>query len=124
MTNPDEVKGIPEDVLEAAAEAKADGESGWKFTLHAPSYVPVMQYADHRRVARDPVPGVRHPRASEQNPGGTTPRSSEILQLRRELARLLDFGSHRPIRSNRRWRRAAGGARFPARAARQGEAIR
>jgi len=34
--------GIPEDVLAAAREAaQAEGRSGWKFTLHAPSYQPV-----------------------------------------------------------------------------------
>lgn len=33
------LKGIPSDVLQAAAEAaKEDGKTGWKFTLHFPSY--------------------------------------------------------------------------------------
>ena len=43
------VAGIPPDVLEAAREAaQQDGNPGWKFTLHAPSYVPLMQYAEDR----------------------------------------------------------------------------
>src|SRR6185503_12015900 len=43
--------GIPEDVLHAAREAaQKDGKDGYKFTLHAPSYLPVMQYADDRAL--------------------------------------------------------------------------
>src|SRR5262245_55437840 len=47
----DRIKGIPEDVLQAAREAaEKDGKPGWKFTLHAPSYMPVMQYAEDRAL--------------------------------------------------------------------------
>ena len=43
------IAGIPEDVLQAAREAaQKDGKPGWKFTLHMPSYLPVMQYGDDR----------------------------------------------------------------------------
>ena len=38
------IAGIPDDVLHAAREAaEKEGRPGWKFTLHAPSYMPVMQ---------------------------------------------------------------------------------
>jgi len=48
---PEELTGIPEDVLEAAQEAaRQDGKEGWKFTLQMPSYLPVMQYADNRTL--------------------------------------------------------------------------
>ena len=43
--------GIPADVVQTAREAaQQDGKPGWKFTLHAPSYLPVMQYADDRAL--------------------------------------------------------------------------
>ncbi len=53
--------GIPEDVLQTADEAaKADQlaaqagsekkGAGWKFTLHFPSYLPVLQYAQNREL--------------------------------------------------------------------------
>ncbi len=43
--------GIPQDVLEFARDAASQaGRQGWKFTLHMPSYVPVMQYADDRKM--------------------------------------------------------------------------
>jgi len=96
VTNAEDVAGIPGDVLEAAAEAaREEGNGGWKFTLHAPSYIPVMQYADHR-VLRETLYRAYVTRASEY--GATEwdngPLMSQILQLRRELAKLLDFRSY------------------------------
>src|SRR5262249_28135587 len=45
------IKGIPDDVLMAAKEAaQKDGKEGWKFTLHMPSYLPVMQYGEDRAL--------------------------------------------------------------------------
>ncbi|MCC6609205.1 MAG: M3 family metallopeptidase [Burkholderiales bacterium] len=63
-----ELAGIPDDVLEGAREAAArDGREGWKLTLQAPSYVPVMQYADSRRL-RERVYHAYNTRASEEYP--------------------------------------------------------
>ena len=46
-----ELAGLPDDVCQAAREAaEKDGKTGWKFTLLMPSYMPVMQYADSRRL--------------------------------------------------------------------------
>src|SRR5690606_35839354 len=43
--------GLPQDVIATArAAAEKDGKPGWKFTLHMPSYLPVMQYAEDREV--------------------------------------------------------------------------
>ena len=94
--NPEELKGIPDDVLQAAAEAaKVDGKHGWKFTLHAPSYLPVMQYADNRGL-REVMYRAYVTRASEfgKPEWDNTALIAEILKLRRELAALLDFGSY------------------------------
>jgi oligopeptidase A len=72
--------GIPDDALEAAREAaEKDGKPGWKFTLQAPSYLPVMQSTPRRsrtRAACKPTRGEstasRPPRTS--SPAGTIPR--------------------------------------------------
>lgn len=43
-----EIAGLPADVAQAArAAAEADGQVGYKLTLKMPSYLPVMQFADH-----------------------------------------------------------------------------
>ena len=96
VTAPSDTAGIPEDVLAAAREAaQADGKPGWKFTLHAPSYLPVMQYADNRGL-RELMYRAYVTRASEfgKPEWDNTPLIAEILQLRREQARLLGFASY------------------------------
>jgi oligopeptidase A len=96
VTEPAEVAGIPADVLAAAREAaQADGKTGWKFTLHAPSYLPVMQYAD-RRGLRELMYRAYVTRASEfgKPEWDNSPLIVEILRLRREQARLIGFKSY------------------------------
>jgi oligopeptidase A len=91
-----QVAGLPKDVLEAAREAaRADGRDGWKFTLHAPSYLPVLQYADYRPL-RELMYHAFVTRAAElgKTEWDNTPLISQILKLRRELAQLLGFASY------------------------------
>ncbi|KAG0086412.1 hypothetical protein BGZ92_008144, partial [Podila epicladia] len=63
-----ELKGLPDDDRAAArAAAEEKGESGWHFTLHFPSYFPVMQYATHRPL-REALYRAYVTRASELGP--------------------------------------------------------
>ncbi|TMH34460.1 MAG: M3 family metallopeptidase, partial [Betaproteobacteria bacterium] len=87
--------GVPEDVLEAAEEgARKDGREGWKFTLHAPSYGPLMQYAENRDL-REKLYRAHVTRASEfGNPRfDNTSIIVRELRLRKEKARLLGYKS-------------------------------
>jgi oligopeptidase A len=96
VVDPAGITGIPEDVLQTAREAaEADGVQGWKFTLQAPSYLPVLQYADSRPL-RELIYRASVVRASEFGKAewNNTPLISEILKLRREMAQLLGFGSY------------------------------
>src|SRR5205823_12994939 len=93
------IAGLPEDVLHAAREAAhAEGKAGWKFTLHAPSYMPVMQYADDRRL-RETLYRETVTRASEfgKPEWDNTPLIARIVELRRELARLLDYRNYAEV---------------------------
>ncbi|MHB1233032.1 MAG: M3 family metallopeptidase [Burkholderiales bacterium] len=95
----EEVAGLPADVLQAAQEAAAaDGKPGWKFTLHGPSYMPVMQYADHRAL-REEIYRAYTTRASEfgKPEWDNTPLITQILRLRQEAARLLGFKSYAEV---------------------------
>jgi oligopeptidase A len=90
------VAGIPADVLEAAREAAAkDGKAGWKFTLHAPSHMPVMQYAQDRELRRT-MYRESVTRAAEfgKPEWDNTPLIARILALRSEAARLLGYASY------------------------------
>jgi len=87
--------GVPEDVLEAAEEgARKDGQEGWKFTLHAPSYGPLMQYAENRDL-REKLYRAHVTRASEF--GNLELDNTSIivreLRLRKEKAQLLGYKS-------------------------------
>ena len=96
VSDPAQTRGIPPDVLAAAREAaQADGKSGWKFTLHAPSYLPVMQYAEHRAL-RELMYRAYVTRASEfgKPEWDNTALIVDIVKLRREQARLLDFATY------------------------------
>ena len=97
--------GIPEDVLQAAKEAaeadklaaKAGNENigaGYKFTLHFPSYLPVLQYADNREL-RETLYRAYATRASEfcKPEFDNTPIITQLLKLREEEAKLLDFNN-------------------------------
>jgi oligopeptidase A len=85
--------GLPEDVLRAAEEAaRRDGREGWKLTLQAPSYGPVMQYAENRAL-RERLYRAHVTRASELgNPQlDNTSIIARELRLRKEKARLLGY---------------------------------
>ena len=84
--------GIPPDVLEAARQGEA---RRWKFTLHMPSYLPVMQYAEDRAL-REAMYRAYATRASEFGRAelDNTPVMARILPLRREAARLLGYASY------------------------------
>jgi len=84
--------GIPRDVLEAARQGEA---RRWKFTLHMPSYLPVMQYAQDRAL-REAMYRAYATRASEfgRTELDNTPIMARILPLRREAARLLGYASY------------------------------
>jgi len=95
----EQVLGIPADALQAAAEAaSADAKTGWKFTLHAPSYMPVMQYASYRPL-REELYQAYTTRASEfgKPEWDNTALIQQILQLRQEAAQLLGFNSYAEV---------------------------
>ncbi|MEQ1487090.1 MAG: M3 family metallopeptidase [Methylotenera sp.] len=94
--------GIPEDVLQTAKEAAAEDEKvGYKFTLHFPSYLPVLQYAQNREL-RETLYRAYATRASEfskpDEDGNikwdNTPIISQILKLKLEAAQLLGFANY------------------------------
>jgi len=91
--------GLPDYARDAAREvAEKAGVDGWKFTLHAPSYGPVMQYAENRDL-RARLYRAYATRAAEIDNGYSKPEwdngplMKRILELREEDARMLGFGN-------------------------------
>ncbi|HZX33181.1 MAG TPA: M3 family metallopeptidase [Rhodocyclaceae bacterium] len=103
ITDESLLAGLPEDAKEAArASAKNAGVEGWRFTLHAPSYGPVMQYADNRDL-RARLYRAYATRAAEFHDGASkpewdnTPLMGRILELRQEEAEMLGYQNYAEI---------------------------
>ena len=91
-----ELVGVPEDVVQVAAEAaKAEDKLGYKFTLHFPSYIPVLQYGDNRNL-RETLYRAYATRASEfgKPEFDNTAVISKILQLKLQASQLLGFANY------------------------------
>ena len=102
VDNVADLAGIPADAIEAALEAaKAEGKAGYKFSLHFPSYLPVLQYAENRAL-RETLYRAYATRASELskpdengNPKwDNTQLISDILKLKKEEAQTLGFNNY------------------------------
>ena len=96
VENVGDLAGLPADAIEAALEAaKADGKTGYKFSLHFPSYLPVLQYCDNRAL-RETLYRAYATRASEfSNPEwDNTSLISDILKLKKEEAQMLGFKNY------------------------------
>ena len=90
-----ELAGMPEDVLQTAHEAaKADDKAGYKFTLHFPSYLPALQYADNREL-REKLYRAYATRASEfgKPEFDNTSIITQLLKLKQEEAQMLGFNN-------------------------------
>ena len=88
---PERLGGLPDDVISAArATAESAGVSGHRFTLHAPSYLPVMRHAQDRELRRQMYTAYVT-RASERGDPAhdNSDIMAEILSLRQEEAQLL-----------------------------------
>ena len=91
-----DLEGIPADALESAAEAaKAEHKTGYKFSLHFPSYMPVLQYAKNRAL-RETLYRAYATRASEfsKPEWDNTKLISDILKLKKEEAVTLGFNNY------------------------------
>jgi len=86
--------GLPEDVKQAArANAEKEGKPGWRFTLHFPSYFPILQYADDRAL-RETIYRANATKASELGTNyewDNTQNIIDILKLRDEEAKILGY---------------------------------
>ncbi|MDD3266820.1 MAG: M3 family metallopeptidase [Burkholderiales bacterium] len=93
----DDLVGVPEDSIAMyKAMAEVENHDGYKITLHMPSYLPIMQYADNRQL-REELYKAYSIRASEMSNDGKFDNSKvidEILNLRKEKSLLLGFNNY------------------------------
>jgi len=102
ITDHSDLTGLPEDAIAAAADlAQQKNLQGWVFSLHFPSYYPVMQYSENRSLRRLMYEAYVT-RASELAPQysqgklewDNTQNMLEQLKLREEEAHMLGFKNY------------------------------
>jgi peptidyl-dipeptidase Dcp len=96
-----ELSGLPEaSVAQAAEEAAARGlTDSWVFTLHAPSRLPVLQYADSRGLRKAIYEGYTNLASYGEN--SNLPIISQIVKLRNEKAKLMGFDTFAQMMTSR-----------------------
>jgi len=90
-----ELKGLPESKLNAAKEAAEKKGYGNKylFTLHAPSYRPIIMYSENRAL-REKMFKAYLNRGNNNNENDNKEIISKIVSLRFERVKLLGYKSH------------------------------
>jgi peptidyl-dipeptidase Dcp len=92
VTDIAELKGLPESVVQAAAEAaKAAGKEGqWLFNTSKTSFMPVLQYGENRELRKELLLAYAN-RGDNNNDKDNKATIAKILQLRIKRAQLLGF---------------------------------
>lgn len=96
ITDEADLAGLPDGVIQAAAETAAKREApegSWAFTLHKPSLIPFLQYAENRELRQRMFTGY-----AKVGDNGDNLDNNKILEeiaaLRLEKALLLGHESH------------------------------
>ncbi len=95
IDNKEDLSGLPEGIIAGAADAaKAAGLEGkWVFTLHKPSWIPFMQYADNREL-REKLYKAMYMRADNDNAFDNKANINKIVNLSLEKANLLGYKTY------------------------------
>jgi peptidyl-dipeptidase Dcp len=94
LTNSADIAGLPESVLQAAAElAQERSLEGWVFSLQFPSFFPFMQYADNRELRKQMFMASMY-RCNNGNSFDNNAVIQEIISLRIEKSNLLGYPAY------------------------------
>ena len=94
ITDKNQLKGLPENHLEAAAQAAEEkGKNGWIFTLDYPSYVPFMTYVEDRDL-RKKMSLAYGKIGFQKNENNNEEVIKQLVELRQQRAQLLGYASH------------------------------
>ena len=95
IDNKDDLAGLPEGVIAAAAEtAKKEGQEGkWVFTLQKPSWLPFLQYSEKRDL-REKLYKAMFNRGDNDNENDNKKIINDIVNLRIEKAQMLGYKTH------------------------------
>ncbi|HDR89997.1 MAG TPA: M3 family peptidase [Bacteroidetes bacterium] len=91
----EDLAGLPDNVISAAAETAADEglEGKWVFTLQKPSMIPFLQYSEKRDLREKLYRGY-FMRCNNDNEYDNKEIVKEIINLRVKRARMLGYATH------------------------------
>jgi len=92
IDNPADLAGLPESVISAAAEAAGE-EGKWVFTLHKPSWIPFLQYADNRLLREKLYKAVYH-QGNNNNEYDNKEIIKKMVALRTQKANIMGYNNH------------------------------
>lgn len=95
IEKPEDLSGLTPELVQQGAEAAAEAgmEGKWVYTLHNPSIMPFLQYADKREL-REKIYKAYINRGNQGNANDNNALIQQIVALRLEKARLLGYESH------------------------------
>jgi len=95
IDNEDDLAGLPQRVIDAAAEAaqERDHADKWVFTLHKPSLIPFLQFSEKRQLRKQMYQGYTQ-RGDNNNELDNKALLTEAAALRVEKAQMLGYKSH------------------------------
>lgn len=95
IDNEDDLSGLPQNLIDVAADdaENAGHEGKWVFTLHNPSLLPFLSYADNRELRKEIWEAYRT-RCFEDNEHDNRPKIKEMVALRAQKAKLLGYDHH------------------------------
>ncbi|MCT4614152.1 MAG: M3 family metallopeptidase [Marinifilaceae bacterium] len=93
LTNEADISGIPSTALDQASKlAKENNKEGWIFTLHFPSYMPFIKYADNRELRK--VMHIAYSSRCFDDKYCNKNNIKEIVNLRLRKAQLLGYKNY------------------------------
>ena len=95
IDNPEDLAGLPENVIETAAEEAAGRgyEDKWVFTISKPSMLPFLQYSDRRELREEIYEAYLH-KGDHDDELDNKDIINRAVNLRLEKANLLGYPTH------------------------------
>jgi peptidyl-dipeptidase Dcp len=103
IDNKDDLAGLPESSIHAAADAAEglDMDGKWLFTLQKPSLIPFIQYAENRELRKEIYDAYVN-QGNHDDKNDNKEILAKIVNLRVQKAKLLGYENHASLRTENR----------------------
>ena len=103
-----QLEGLPQTAIDAAAETACEKQTeGWAFTLHAPSFVPFMNYSTHRELRKE-LYMAYNTKCTHDNACNNLDIVKELANTRLAIAQLLGYKDYASYKLERRMAQNSG----------------